>query len=102
MNTQEVKNILGETSTKHDKYIDTALPLFIEFVQDYCNNSFTDEYDDLELRGGAKIAIAKMIEFNLNKSGQKGRTFGEVSYSYDTDFPQSILKLLSPYSRIRV
>ena len=102
MTLQEVKDILGQTSDKHDTYIYTAVELFIEFVQDHCNNSFLDANGEVKLRGGAKIAVAKMIEYNLNKAGVSSRTFGEVAYSYDTDFPQSIMKLLEPYNRIKV
>lgn len=102
MTLQEVKNILGISTTKHDTYINSVIALFIEYIQDYCNNSFIDEYEDLVLKGGAKIAIAKMIEFNMNKSGVTSRSFGDVSYSYDTDFPPSIMKLLVPYQRIKV
>lgn len=102
MIAQEVKDILGITTIKHDIYINTVIPLFIEFTQDHCNNSFTDENEILSLKGGVKIAIAKMIEFNMNKAGQKSRNFGEVAYSYETDFPVSILRLLEPYRRIRV
>lgn len=102
MNLQEVKNILGYTTSKYDTYITTAIPLFTEFIQDYCNNGFLDESDQIVLKGGAKIALAKMIEHNINKAGISSRSFGEVAYSYDNDFPPSILKLLQPYSRIRV
>ena len=102
MTLQEVKDILQITTTKHDVYITTMLDLLIEYIQDYCNNSFLDENGVLNIKGGAKIAIAKMIEFNMNKAGINSRSFGEVSYSYDTDFPPSILRLLEPYSRIRV
>jgi hypothetical protein len=102
MTLQEVKDILGITSTKHDLYIQTSIPLLTEFIQDYSNNTFADENGNVVLKGGSKIALAKMIEYNMNKSGQSSRSFGEVSYSFDTDFPQSILKLLQPYLRIKV
>jgi hypothetical protein len=99
MNLQEVKDILAKTDTKHDGYIDTVIPLYIDFVKEYCNNQFLGS---AELPGGVKLAVAKMIEFNLNKSGISSSSFGEVSYSYSLDFPASILRLLQPYSRIRV
>lgn len=102
MTKDEVKAILDYSSTKHDNYITTCIPLFVEFAQDYCNNQFKNESDQIELKGGVKLFVAKAVEFNLNKSGQKSRDFGEVRYSYDTDFPPSLLKLLQPYSRIRV
>ncbi|MDQ1003969.1 hypothetical protein QFZ28_004369 [Neobacillus niacini] len=99
MNLQEVKDILGRTDSKHDVYIDTVIPLYIDYVKEYCNNQ---SLSTGELPGGVKLAIAKMIEFNLNKSGVSSSSFGEVSYSYSLDFPPSILRMLQPYSRIRV
>ncbi|MED3691301.1 phage head-tail connector protein [Peribacillus butanolivorans] len=97
MDKEEVKNILGITTNKHDVYITTCIPLFVDFIKEHCNNSFPDD-----ISGGVKIAVAKMIEWNMNKSGQKTRSIGEVAYSFDTDFPPSILRLLQPYNRIRV
>jgi hypothetical protein len=99
MELQEVKNILNIADTKHDLYMDTVIPLYIEYVKDYCNNQFVEKD---ELPGGVKIAVAKMVEFNLNKSGISSKSMGEVSYTYSLDFPQSILRILQPYSRIRV
>jgi hypothetical protein len=99
VNLNEVKDILGISDYKQDGYIDTTIPLYIDFVKEYCNNQFLGSE---ELPGGVKLAIAKMIEFNLNKSGVSSSAFGEVSYSYSLDFPASILRLLQPYARIRV
>jgi Phage gp6-like head-tail connector protein len=100
----EIKSLLDpKLVLKHDQYINTSVPLLIEFAQEDCNNSFTDEFGVLSLKGGMKLFLAKCIEYNLNsKAGQSSRTFGEVSYSYDTNFPPSILKFLEPYRRIKV
>jgi hypothetical protein len=100
----EVKGILGLSiaDTKHDGYFELCVPLFFEFIQDYCNSSFLDDEGYPKLKGGAKIAVAKMVEYNMQKSGITNRKFDEVSYSYSLDFPPSILALLQPYSRIRV
>jgi hypothetical protein len=99
MNLQEIKDILGRSDSKHDVYIDTVIPLYIDFVKEYCNNQFIGSE---ELPGGVKLAIAKMIEYNITQSGISSNSYGEVSYSYSLDFPASILRLLQPYSRIRV
>lgn len=99
----EVKNILGYKTNKHDAYIDTVIPLLIEYIEDYCNYQFTDELGKPIVRGGAKIAIAKMVEYNLNKAGTQSSSLGgELSYTYTTDFPPSIIRLLEPYMRIRI
>ncbi|MDP1419235.1 phage head-tail connector protein [Peribacillus simplex] len=102
MDKEIVKQLAGITTSKHDAYIDVAIPLFLEFIQEHCNNDFTNDLGVVTVKGGIKIAIAKMIEFNMNKVGQKTRTFGDVAYSFDTDFPPSIMRLLQPYNRIRV
>jgi hypothetical protein len=104
MDAFDIKEILGisPNNFEHDDYIETCIPLFTEFIQDICNNNFLNNEGNVQLRGGAKIALAKMIEFNMQKSGVASRSFGEVSYSYSLDFPKSIISLLSPYNRIKV
>jgi hypothetical protein len=100
----ELKDILDipYNNTTHDKYFETCIPLFTEYIQEYCNNSFLNDLGEVQLKGGAKISLAKMIEFNMVKTGITSKKFGEVSYSYNLDFPQSILNLLEPYMRIKV
>ncbi|MGM9987229.1 MAG: phage head-tail connector protein [Bacillaceae bacterium] len=102
MDYTEVKAILGYKTNKHDSYIDTVIPMFIEWMEDDCNYCFRDESGNYNLRGGAKIALAKMIEHNINQAGLSSKTMGEVQYTYDTNFPVSILNMLAPYRRIRV
>lgn len=101
MEKAEVKKILQEKSTKHDEYFDTMIPLALDFAKEYCNNRFLGTDGKESLPGGVRIFIAKACEFNMAKSGLKGRSMGEVSYSYDTDFPPSLLKWLRPYRRVK-
>lgn len=101
MEITEVKNILGITTTKHDTYLATVVPLFTEAAQDYCNNPFTDESGAEALPGGVKIAIAKWCQLNMNQSGLKSRSMGEVSYSYDLTIPDTIKGLLRPHRRLK-
>ncbi|MGG3625529.1 phage head-tail connector protein [Bacillus gobiensis] len=97
MDIQHVKKILGITTTKHDEYLSTVIPLFIEQASDYCNQSF----DEKNLPGGVQLYLAKSIEFNMGSSTLKGRSMGNVSYSYNTELPESVTKLLRPYKRLR-
>ncbi|MGG3662096.1 phage head-tail connector protein [Bacillus gobiensis] len=97
MDIQHVKKILGITTTKHDEYLSTVVPLFIEQASDYCNQSF----DEKNLPSGVQIYVAKAIEFNIGSTSLKGRSMGNVSYSYNTELPESVTKLLRPYRKLR-
>jgi hypothetical protein len=101
MTTEEVKDILGVTTTKHDTYFNTVVPLFDEAAKDYCNNSFLNDDGVEELPGGVKVAIAKWCEYNMNKAGLKHWTMGEVNYIYDTTIPDSIKDLLKRHRRLK-
>jgi Phage gp6-like head-tail connector protein len=96
MDKDSIKNMLGIKTEKHDMYLDEVIPLFIDHAKEYCNNQF-----DGDLPSGVRIYVAKAIEFNMNPTNLKGRKMGEVSYSYQTEFPRSILKYLAPYRKVR-
>jgi Phage gp6-like head-tail connector protein len=100
MDLQTVKNMLSIKTTQHDDYLTEVIPLFIEQAKDYCNNSFLVNGVE-ELPGGVKLYVAKAIQFNMNPSNLKGRTMGEVSYSYETNLPRSITRFLAPYRKVR-
>jgi len=93
-----VKNILGITSDKDDSYLAEVIPLFLEFAEHKTNNSFPNG----EEPGGIKLFVAKACEFNMKESGLKSRSMGQVSYSYDTDLPESLMKLLKPYKKVKL
>ena len=95
MGITEVKVILSISTSKHDVYFATSIPLFTEYAEGYCNRTFTEP-----LPGGIKIFVAKACEYNMQQSGLSSRSMGSVSYSYETDFPPSLLKLLKPYRKV--
>jgi Phage gp6-like head-tail connector protein len=100
MDLSQVKNLLGISSDKHDSFITEMLPIVTEFAKDHCNNSFLIGGAE-ELPGGVKLFIARAIQFNMNPAGVIGRSMGGASYSYDTDYPPSIMRLLRPYKKVR-
>ncbi|SCV43766.1 Phage capsid and scaffold [Bacillus subtilis] len=51
---------------------------------------------------GVKLFVKKAAEYNMTPSGLSGRSMGDVSYSYNTEFPRDITKDLNPYRRLRV
>lgn len=102
MDKAEVKKILQIKTTTHDEYFDIMIPLLIDWARDYTNNKFEDTSQPTSsLPGGVQIFIAKACEYNMIKAGINSRTMGEVSYTYELDFPPSIMKYLRPYKRLR-
>lgn len=94
MDIQTVKDILRITTTKHDIYIDTMLPLMTDIVEEKFYGSFElDETDNKIIPSAAKIAIAKWIEFNMNRAGLESESEG-ISYSYSLEVPKSIKEML--------
>lgn len=95
MEVTEVKNILNNQNIDED-YLSTAIPLFIDYANNYCNQSYASN----ELPGGVKVFVAKACEYNMQKVGLKSFRMGEVSYSYETDFPKTLKDYLKPYRRV--
>lgn len=100
MDTPTVKNILGITTTRHDTYLDTVVPLFKETIQSYCGQTFKNDAGEVILPGPVQIALAKWVEYNMHRAGVTGASESGVSYSYDTDIPQHIKTLLRPHRKL--
>ncbi|MEC1265344.1 phage head-tail connector protein [Bacillus subtilis] len=95
MDIQQVKRMIGMTTDKHDAYLSEVVPILIEYASDFCKNNF----EPGALPAGVKIFVAKATEYNMTPSGLSGRSMGDVSYSYNTEFPQHIIKNLYPYRK---
>ena len=100
MDLIEVKDILQIKTEKHDSYIGTVLPLFLDAAKEYCNNGFTDSEGTEDIPAGVRLAVAKWIEFNMHTAGVQSRSQG-VSYSYSLELPDSVKILLRPHRRVR-
>lgn len=99
---KEIKLINGEQGTGKDEYYRAMLPIIFDEVKEHCNNTFGEtESGPPALPGGVKLFMAKAIQFNENKAGLKGRSMGSVSYSYETEFPESLYKYLRPYRKVK-
>ncbi|MFT0800368.1 phage head-tail connector protein [Bacillus swezeyi] len=101
MDVQTIKTMLGIATSKHDAYLEEVIPLFIEFAKDYCNNKFLVNEEE-KLPAGVKLFVAKAIEFNMAPSNLSARSMGDVSYSYETELPETVMRHLKPYRRLRV
>lgn len=101
MNIAEVKALLGITTSKHDDYLDAVVPIFVEDAKAKTNNDFLDAEGREVLPGPVKLYVAKACQYNMNETGLKSYRMGEVSYTYETEFPPSITDLLKRYKRVR-
>ena len=100
MTIDQVKKLLGIRNEKHDDYIEVMIPILMEYARGYCNTSFFIAGEEV-IPGPVKLFVAKAIEYNMNPAGVSGRSMGGASYSYETDFPPSITRLLKPYRKVR-
>lgn len=111
LSTKDIKVILQIEDTEYDDYITTMLPIVIALTEDYCNDIFAirspngslmkDQEGYKILDVGIVIAIAKIIEFYMNKSGVIQNTVSRVSYSFATELPKSITQILNQYRKVK-
>jgi hypothetical protein len=116
MDVQEVKGILEFDHTDHDNYIKTMLPLAEDFAKNYCGIEYVtnpnyDPYKPISstnprkiegtIEGGMKIAVAKLLEFNLLQAGINSEGVASVSQSFSTELPNSIKDMLKPYKKAK-
>ena len=92
----QIRILLGISTSKHDMYIEEMIPILIDYARDHCRNQFKDG-----IPGPVRLFVAKAIEYNMNPVGVSSRSMGGASYSYETDFPPSITRLLKPYRKVR-
>lgn len=93
----QLKKILGISDDSRDDYLNIMIPLVVDDVQEQCNDTF----DVNNLPSGIIRYLAKVLEFEMGDSRLKSRSMGNVSYSFNTELPDSVTKLLRPYKRVR-
>lgn len=94
----------------NDEQLKAALK---EWVKDYCNNQFLIDNPDYDpddessdefiesLPGGVNIFLDRAVAYFKKQSGKKSEALGDYSVSFETDIPQSIMKLIRVYRRVR-
>jgi Phage gp6-like head-tail connector protein len=98
MSLKEIIARMAEVDVvKHSDYLDDYIPILLEFAEDHCNNTFDAENPP----GGVKIFLSESIKYKLNSKGLSSRSMGSVSYTYDTNLPDKIMKYLRPYRKVR-
>ena len=99
MEITEVKALNGIKTDKHDEYLAAMIPLMEEVVKEYCNDDFVDG-EQVTFPSSIKVAIAKWVQFNMLQTGVSGRSQG-VSYSYETQLPDSVKVYLKPFRKVK-
>ncbi|WP_332238882.1 phage head-tail connector protein [Sporolactobacillus sp. KGMB 08714] len=95
--TDQVKALLGISDSSKDAYLNVFVPGTLQQVNDYCNQSFTE--DDAPF--AVVKFIAKSAELDMSDVRLKSRSMGNVSYSFNTELPDSVMSLLTPYRKVR-
>ena len=72
-----------------------------EWVKDYCNDDFLDDDGNEDLPGGVEIFLEKGKEYIKQQSGKTSESLGDYSVSVAEDIPESLLKLLRPYRKVK-
>lgn len=111
LSVRDIKTILQIDETEHDDYIEAMLPLVIDMVEDYCNNTFAERNSDGSLvktkegyrinKSGIVVPIAKIIEYYMNQSGVSQQMVSRVMVTYSDDLPKSITSVLNKYRRVK-
>lgn len=95
-NIDNIKLLASITTDEYDAYLTAFLTMLEEWLKDYCNNKF-----DVDTPQGILIFAAQAIQFNMQPMTLQSRSMGSVSYSYNLEYPESMMKLLAPYRKVR-
>lgn len=92
----DMKLLLGLSSTDKDDLLDLLLGQAKSELKRLSNRDDVSEYKGL---------IIKMAIFNYNRLGTEGlksESYSGVSYTYEEDYPESILKEIRSISKLRI
>lgn len=77
MSLEELKVRLKVSDTSQDAYLDVVLDDAVEYVCDYCGNSFLNG-----LPGGVKRAITLLVRLTNENSNVASQSLGDMSKSF--------------------
>lgn len=69
----------------------------LRWVEDYCNR----EFDEEDLPGGVALFLEQSAPYLKNQSGIIKETLGDHSILYSMEYPDSLMKLIRPYRRVK-
>jgi hypothetical protein len=93
-----VKKVLQINDTSKDVVLDTLILSVSDFIRIYCKDTFET------IPAGLLLPFSQMIGHILNTkfmSGTSSESLGDHSISTSADFPPAMLKMLSPYRKVK-
>lgn len=93
---ENVKLLLGITSADKDELLELLISQATAEAKQMTQN------DDTQ---ALKVVITKMVIYNYNRLGTEGlnsESYSGVSYSYSADYPESLLREISAYRKLRI
>ena len=93
---EDMKILLGITSSERDELLELLLSMAQREAIQYTGN------DDVS---SMRTIIIKMAIYNYNRLGTEGlasESYSGNSYSYETDYPESILRSLKSFRKLRL
>jgi hypothetical protein len=102
MDLKTVKLLAGipAENVKHDGFIDAKVPILLGVARDYCNKTFMVGNVEV-LPAGVQKFVGEAIKYDLRDNGLKSRQMGNVTYTFDTNYPDTVTKNLAPYRGLR-
>lgn len=91
---EDIKLLLGVTSTDKDKLIKLLINLATEDARTISRRQDVTELESI---------IIQMVVFNYNRLGTEGldsESYSGVSYSYSSDYPENILRNLKRFRKL--
>lgn len=79
-----------------DEKLQPLIDLYFGIAEEYCNTLFIIDEEPYSI----KKFIAQSIKFN-DIDFLQAESMGSVSYTYKSDAPQHLYRLLSPYKKLR-
>lgn len=92
---EKVKVLLGLTDSTKDDLLNVLLEGCIEEAINYTHNNDISKFD---------TAIVKMVVYQYNRLGTEGvdsENYSGVSFNYSEDYPESIMRQLRAYRKLR-
>lgn len=92
----KIKLLLGSMDDDKDDVLQLLINVVTDEVKDYCNVDSVD---------GMESVIIQMVIIKYNLIGHEGvasESYSGVSYTYEHDYPDSILSTLKKHRRLRV
>lgn len=93
---EDIKLLLGLLTADKDELLELLIKNAKKTAQTYTNDTDTSK---------VKHLIEKMVIYDYNRLGTEGldaETYSGISYTYSSDYPESILKELRQYRKLRM